>query len=130
MSEKHQKIKSSTYRPDFKVYQYVKLEGVKTNKPKLDKQRFSSPIFGTKVPDKIVIPNVGDSLGDNSKRLDAFRDEKKISDAEKMAKYGTLYPEFGIVSNKTRETILGGIIEEDKIEDSGILLLEKEEVEE
>lgn len=112
MSEKHKKITSTTYRPDFKIYQYVKLEGVKGLNKKPIKERFVSPLFGTSVPDKIVIPKTENILGDNTIRHDDFRVEKRVSDKEKLDKYGTIYPEFGVITNKTREVVLGGVIEE------------------
>lgn len=115
MSEKHKKITSSVYRPDFKIYQYVKLEGVKGTNQKPQKERFVSPLFGTSVPDKIVIPETENILGDNTVRHDDFRVDKKVSDKEKIAKYGTIYPEFGVITNKTREVVLGGVIEEEEV---------------
>lgn len=123
MSDQPRKvIKHSVHRKDFKIHQYVKLEGIKTKKTRQEFGRFSSPIFGTNVPDEVIIPEVDNSvLGDNGQRLDAFRDKPKISDEEKIKKTGTIYTEFDFVTNKHRTEYLGGKIikpkEEVKVEE-------------
>lgn len=99
MSEK-KKILKSTYRPDFKIPLIVKLEGIKT-KTKHQSTRFSSPIFGTKVPDKIVYPKIDQELGNTGKRLDAFRDKPIVKQKDD-------YSEFNIINTKTRIDVLGG----------------------
>lgn len=117
MSEK-KKILKSTYRPDFKIPFITKLEGIKT-KSKHKSDRFSSPIFGTKVPDKIVYPKIEGELGDTGKRLDAFRDSPK-------AKFKDDYSEFNIINSKTRVDVLGGtLVEDEDIEEE---LIEEEKV--
>ena len=109
MSENKKKITSSIYRPDFKIPQFVKLVGIRNAKENEEQlSRFISPIFGTKVPDKVVIPKSGASLGDSSRRLDAFRDEPKA----KVPKYH----EFNIISHQSRKEYLGGEIFEEEEE--------------
>ncbi|VEU80364.1 DNA translocase FtsK [Haploplasma axanthum] len=107
MSE-NKKIYKSVYRPDFKIHQFVKLVGIRKGKKEDDLSRFVSPIFGNKVPDKVVIPKSPEGLGDSGKRLDAFRDKPKNSRDE--------YREFNIITNKSREEYLGGVIIEDEEE--------------
>jgi len=95
------KITSSVHRPDFKIYQIIKLEGIKRTDNKKYSDRFSSPIFGTKVPDKIVVPEIQDILGNPGKRLDAFRDRPQVKNKDD-------YSEFNIINNQTRTKVLGG----------------------
>ena len=95
------KITSSIHRPDFKIYQIVKLEGIKKTDNKRQSDRFSSPIFGNKVPDKIVVPEIQDILGNPGKRLDAFRDQPQVKTKDD-------YSEFNIINNETRIQVLGG----------------------
>ena len=95
------KITSSIHRPDFKIYQIVKLEGIKKTDNKRRSDRFSSPIFGNKVPDKIVVPEIQDILGNPGKRLDAFRDQPQVKTKDD-------YSEFNIINNETRIQVLGG----------------------
>jgi len=100
MNEK-KKITHSVHRPDFKIYQIAKLEGVRTGNEERSRDRFSSPIFGRKVPDKIVVPEVNSELSDTGKRFDAFRDTPRIKPRED-------YSEFNIISDETRTKVLGG----------------------
>lgn len=95
------KITSSVHRPEFKIYQIIKLEGIKRTDNKKYSDRFSSPIFGTKVPDKIVVPEIQDILGNPGKRLDAFRDRPQVKNKDD-------YSEFNIINNETRTKVLGG----------------------
>ena len=103
------KITSSTHRADFKIYQIVKLEGIKKADSKRQSDRFSSPIFGTNVPDKIVVPEIQDILGNPGKRLDAFRDQPQVKTKDD-------YSEFNIISNETRTQVLGGKKYEEVVE--------------
>lgn len=108
MSEIKKPILKSTYRPDFKIHQFVKLVGIRDKDGPVKNSPFVSSIFGTSVPDKIVVPKSGASLGDNTKRFDAFRIQPKISKEELLEKNGTEYPEFNIISNDARVEYLGG----------------------
>ncbi len=61
------------------------------------KDHFVSPIFGTNVKDKIVIPNPVKRGGDLDKQLDDFRTEPKLTAEEKKERYGSEYHEFDLV---------------------------------
>ncbi len=62
------------------------------------KNKFVSPIFGTKVKDEVVIPNPHKRSGDIDRQLDTFRINPKMSKEDIKKKYGTEYPEFDLVS--------------------------------
>lgn len=102
MNEK-KRVLNKVHRSDFKIYQIVKLDGIKKGGNKKEKDRFSSPIYGTYVPDKIVVPEVQDILGNPNKRLDAFRDQPKLKPKDD-------YSDFNIITNESRKSILGGKI--------------------
>ncbi len=63
------------------------------------KDRFVSPIFGTHVKDEVVIPIMEKSTT-NMDKLDPFRIKPKMTNEERIKKYGTAYPEFDVVSGK------------------------------
>ena len=62
------------------------------------KNRFVSPIFGTKVKDEIVIPNPHKRIGDTDKQYDSFRIKPRMTKEDKIKKYGSEFPEFDLVS--------------------------------
>lgn len=62
------------------------------------KNKFVSPIFGTKVKDEIVIPSPFERTGDLDLQFDSFRTEPKLSNKVKKEKYGSEYHEFDLVS--------------------------------
>lgn len=117
MSETKKPITKSVYRPDFEIPQFVKMVGLRQTKQGTNMSRFTSPIFGNKVMDNIVIPKSEASLGDTTKRLDAFRVKPKQTKEEILRKNGTEYPEFNILSNKARAEYLGGKIVDDNEQD-------------
>ncbi len=61
------------------------------------KNRFVSPIFGTKAKDEIVIPNPTVRQGDYDLQYDTFRTKPKLSNEEKKKRYGSEYHEFDMV---------------------------------
>lgn len=63
------------------------------------KDRFVSPIFGTYVKDEVVIP-IMEKSKTNMDKLDPFRIKPKMTNEERIKKYGTAYPEFDVVSGK------------------------------
>jgi len=65
--------------------------------PKYKKNKFISPIFGTKAKDEIVIPTPHKRSGDMDRQLDSFRTKPKLSKEDIKRKYGTEYPEFDMV---------------------------------
>ena len=69
-----------------------------TEKYVYKKNRFVSPIFGTKVRDEIVIPNPHIRPGDKDKQLDSFRVNPRLTKEDKIKKYGSEFPEFDLVS--------------------------------
>jgi S-DNA-T family DNA segregation ATPase FtsK/SpoIIIE len=88
--------------PDFRIPQFVKIEGLKMDqKKKYKTSEFISPIFGMSVKDKTVAPYVIKDSGDIKKRYDAFRN-KPMSDRSN-------YDEFKatMVSNEARKELFG-----------------------
>lgn len=69
-----------------------------TEKAEYKKNKFVSPIFGTKVKDEIVIPNPYKRSGDIDKQYDSFRTKPRMTKEERKKKYGSEYPEFDLVS--------------------------------
>ncbi len=91
----------------FSIYQFPKYEGIRGKKT-YETTHFVSPIFGTKVKDVVTVPFQVKTLGDTTKRFDAFRTKAKLSDKEAVQKYGTKYYEFtNIVTDRTREEYFG-----------------------
>lgn len=91
----------------FSIYQFPKYEGIR-GKKKYESSHFVSPIFGTKVKDIVTVPFQVKTLGDTTKRFDAFRTKPKMSGKEAVEKYGTKYYEFtNIVTENTREEYFG-----------------------
>jgi len=69
-----------------------------TKKYAYKKNRFVSPIFGTKVRDEIVIPNPHVRSGDKDRQLDSFRVNPRLTKEDRIKKYGSEFPEFDLVS--------------------------------
>lgn len=67
------------------------------------KNRFVSPIFGTKTKDEIVIPSPHKRQGDLDRQLDSFRKVPKYTKEQLKEKYGTEYPEFDLISGGNLE---------------------------
>ncbi len=67
------------------------------------KNRFVSPIFGTRTKDEIVIPSPHKRQGDLDRQLDSFRKVPKYSKEQLKEKYGTEYPEFDLISGRNLE---------------------------
>lgn len=78
----------------------------KEEKAKYKKNRFVSPIFGTKVKDEIVIPTPYKRTGDIDRQLDSFRTKPRMTKADMKRKYGSEYPEFDLVSGNNLEEAL------------------------
>ena len=94
-------------KPVFTIYQFPKYAGIRGAKT-YETTHFVSPIFGTKVKDVVVVPFQVKTLGDTTKRFDAFRTKAKLSDKQAEEKYGTKYYEFStIVTDRTREEYFG-----------------------
>lgn len=112
-------VKVRPHRSDFKIFQYVKLKGIRQANYKSSVSRFISPIFGKRVPDKTIIPEASKDFGDKDKRYEAFRSKPKLTKEEKIEKYGSEYYEFtNIIHHKSRTDFLGGkIVEEDPKEE-------------
>ena len=72
----------------------------KEEKKKYQKDHFVSPIFGTNVKDKVVIPNPVKRSGDLDKQLDDFRTTPKLTNEEKQERYGSEYHEFDLVQGR------------------------------
>ncbi len=95
-------------KKEFLIFQFPKYEGIRGGKKTYETTHFVSPIFGTKVKDVVTVPFQVKTLGDTTKRFDAFRTKQKLSDKEAVQKYGTKYYEFtNIVTDRTREEYFG-----------------------
>ncbi|MBU1019710.1 MAG: DNA translocase FtsK [Firmicutes bacterium] len=75
-------------------------------KSKYQKNKFVSPIFGTKVKDEIVIPTPHTRTGDLDRQMDSFRIKPKLSKEDMKRKYGSEYPEFDLISGNNLEEAL------------------------
>lgn len=94
-------------KKDFSIFQFPKYEGIR-GKRKYETTHFVSPIFGTKVKDVVTVPFQVKTLGDTTKRFDAFRTKPKLSEQQAKQKYGNKYYEFtNIVTSDTREEYFG-----------------------
>lgn len=63
------------------------------------KNRFVSPIFGRHVKDEVVVP-IMENIKKDMATLDPFRIKPKLTNEERIKKYGTAYPEFDVISGK------------------------------
>lgn len=103
------KVKSIVVEEKFKIPQIdVKYEGLKRTKPGFEKTIAASPYFGSKVKDKILVPDNKGTI-DVDKAYDAFRPkgEKHISDEELIKIHGTQYYDFKILNEEKRKEVLG-----------------------
>ncbi len=75
-------------------------------KKKYHKDPFVSPIFGSNVPDRTVIPNPVFRQGDLDLQYDGFRTKPKLSKEDYKQKYGSEYPEFDLVKGKNLKEAL------------------------
>ncbi len=110
------KVKNIVVEGKFKIPQIdSKSDGLKRTKPGFEKTIAASPYFGSKVKDKILVPDNKGQI-DVTKAYDAFRpkEDKRISDEELIEKYGTKYNEFNVLNEKRRKEILGVSYEEEK----------------
>ena len=99
----------------FKIPQIdARYEGLKKTKPGFERTIAASPYFGSKVKDKILVPDNKGTV-DVDKAYDAFRPktEKHISDEELIRQHGTKYYDFKILNEQKREEVLGIKYEEE-----------------
>lgn len=75
-------------------------------KAKYIKNKFVSPIFGTKAKDEIVIPTPHTRTGDLDRQMDTFRIKPKMTKEDMKKKYGSEYPEFDLISGNNLEEAL------------------------
>ncbi|MCF7932682.1 MAG: DNA translocase FtsK [Acholeplasmataceae bacterium] len=100
-------LETKDTREAFKIFQFAKLEGIR-GKDVYKRTPFASPIFGHSVKDVVTPPFLVKDTGDTTRRFDAFRTKKKLTEEEAIRKYGHKYYEFTtIVSNKTRSEVFG-----------------------
>jgi DNA segregation ATPase FtsK/SpoIIIE, S-DNA-T family len=91
----------------FVIPQFEKIEGIR-KREEYHRTAFASPIFGHSVKDVVAVPFVVKDTGDTTRRFDAFRTKKKMSEEEAIRKYGHKYYEFtNIVTNTTRTEVFG-----------------------
>jgi len=107
MSKRKKEDQSAIFKKEFAIHQLPKYAGIRGKKT-YEVNRFVSPIFGTKVKDVVVKPYQAKTLGDTTKRFDAFRTKPKLNEREAKEKYGTKYYEFSnIVTSDTRKEYFG-----------------------
>lgn len=110
---RRRKLELKLEEKPFVIFQYPKIEGIRGTKKTYTKQRFISPLFGRAVKDDIVLPHVPESIGDSTKRFDAFRTKPKLTDDEAIKKYGSKYYEFtNIITNQSRAETYGSPVYE------------------
>jgi S-DNA-T family DNA segregation ATPase FtsK/SpoIIIE len=79
----------------FQVFQIL----TEAQKRKYQRVRFASPIFGTHVKDEVVIP-ILDKQRRDMEKMDPFRIKPKLTNEERIKRYGTAYPEFDVIKGK------------------------------
>lgn len=86
--------------------------GLRSFERKFKGSDFVSPLFGNNVVDIVSSPKEG-IVNDVNTTYDPFRREKRMTDNELLAKYGTIYPEFSGVethdtpkNNRTEEKVV------------------------
>ena len=83
---------------DSKEFIIPQIANEREEKSTYTKSRFISPIFGSKVKDEIVIPEIPRQTGDHDLKYDRFRTEPKLTKEDMIARYGSEYHEFDMVS--------------------------------
>lgn len=104
------KTKNNGRAIGFKILQVdFNYDGLKNGKNKFKKSQAASPLFGSDVLDKFSVNDVAETYDDldTRKNYDFARSQKKITDEELIAKYGTKYPEFNTITKETRKQVLG-----------------------
>lgn len=83
--------------------------GFKTGKKKYKPSIIPSPVFGSKVKDVIHVKPNEVNNSEVIKHYDAFRvqGEKYETNADKLRKYGTAFPEFNKITEEDRRNIYG-----------------------
>ncbi|MFA6987915.1 MAG: DNA translocase FtsK [Acholeplasmataceae bacterium] len=86
----------------FKIPQFVKIEGLKTNqKTKYKPTDYISPIFGLAVKDVTVAPHVNKDTGDVAKKFDFIRDNP-MEDRQNYREFKSV-----IIDNEARKEVFG-----------------------
>lgn len=98
----HRKLVVEERSEDTKAFLIPMIPEGPEKKP-YQKNRFVSPIFGTRTKDEIVIPSPHKRQGDLDRQLDSFRKVPKYTKEQLKEKYGTEYPEFDLVSGRNLE---------------------------
>jgi len=86
----------------------------KEEKRGYQKNKFVSPVFGTKVKDEVVIPTPHERKGDLDRQFDSFRTKPKLTKENMKKKYGSEFPEFDMVKGKNLQEAIK--IQERKLE--------------
>ncbi|AIO17965.1 DNA translocase SftA [Candidatus Izimaplasma bacterium HR1] len=103
--KKKSKLVVTERTPDYKEFEIPEI-AEKKEKRSYQKDHFVSPIFGTNVKDKVVIPNPVKRTGDLDKQLDDFRTEPKLSNETKKERYGSEYHEFDLVQGNSLNEVM------------------------
>ena len=85
---------------DSKEFIIHQIANEEESKSAYTKSRFISPIFGSKVKDEIVIPEIPRQTGDHDLKYDRFRTKPKLTKEDMIARYGSEYHEFDMVSGE------------------------------
>ncbi len=87
-------------------------EGLKTAKDAFRKKEFVSSLYGTGIKDVISYHDNAKEGIDVTKAYDSFRKEedRRITDEERLKKYGTMFPEFQQINIETAKEVYGKAI--------------------
>ncbi|MCR5787448.1 MAG: DNA translocase FtsK [Acholeplasmatales bacterium] len=91
-------------------------QGIKKTRDHFVKSTLVNPIFGTGVKEKLSYHDSSEDLGDTDRKYDSFRDkgQRKVSDEELIAKYGTRFPEFQQIDLEKAKEIYGSEVRIEK----------------
>lgn len=103
------KVKKRINTVGFRIPQIDEgIHDLKYGKSNFKKSEVGSPMFGSNVKDTFLINDISEQVNiDVRKNYDFARDEKKITKAELIAKYGTEFYEFQTITSETRKKVYG-----------------------
>lgn len=105
------------------------LDGLKYGKSNFRMSEAGSPMFGSNVKDVVLVNDISEKVDlDVRKNYDFAREEKKITKAELIEKYGTEFYEFQTIDTSKRKKVYGeDITLNNKVEQEDIIK-EKSEI--
>lgn len=83
-------------------------DGLKYGRSNFKRSEAGSPLFGSNVKDTLLVNDISEKVDiDVRKNYDFARDEKKITKAELIEKYGTEFYEFQTITSEKRRKVYG-----------------------